>query len=289
MRISVDAYAKINLFLDIESLRENGYHNIISYMQSVTLHDTVTVEHIPNGERCIQISCDHAGVPCNEKNLAYKAAEAFPTERGTVKIHIQKRIPMEAGLAGGSADAAATLLALNRIFDDKLSEDELISLGNRLGADVPFCIKTGSCLATGTGDVLEEVAPMPHLPILIAREGDGMSTPFAYRALDNKFDCFKNYSPHLSQLEILLSDKVASPDEYVKGLYNIFECVVEPERPFVALIKNAMNDNGALSSMMSGSGTAVFGIFKTEADAEKAKRNLALHGIRSDVCYPCKK
>ncbi len=289
MRTSVNAYAKINLFLDIESIRENGYHNIISYMQSVTLHDIVTVEYIADGEDCISISCDDVKVPCNEKNIAYKAAEAFPAKRGTLNIHIQKRIPMEAGLAGGSADAAATLLALNRIFDNKLSEDELISLGNKLGADVPFCIKTGSCLATGTGDVLKDVLPMPSLPILIAREGEGMSTPFAYRELDNKFNCFENYSPHISLLDILLSDKNTSPEEYVKGLYNVFECVVEPVRPFVTLIKNTMNENDALSSMMSGSGTAVFGIFKTESDAEKAKRQLALHGIESDICYPCKK
>ncbi len=289
MRTSVNAYAKINLFLDIESIRENGYHNIISYMQSVTLHDIVTVEHIPSGEECIRISCDDVRVPCNEKNLAYKAADAFPAEHGTVNIHIRKRIPMEAGLAGGSADAAATLLALNRIFGNKLSEDELISLGNKLGADVPFCIKTGSCMAMGTGDVLKEVLPMQYLPILIAREGEGMSTPFAYRELDNKFNHFENYSPHISQLDILLSDKSISPEEYVKGFYNIFESVVEPVRPFVTLIKSTMNACGALSSMMSGSGTAVFGIFKTESDAETAKRQLALHGIESDICYPCKK
>ncbi len=287
MELSVNAYAKINLFLDIESVRADRYHDIISYMQTVSLHDTVTVDFVGGREKTIEIMCDDSNIPSDHRNIAYKAADIFPCNEGKIRIFIHKRIPSEAGLAGGSADAAAVLIALNRIFDNKLSLDELIELGKKLGADVPFCIKKGSCLATGTGEKLKHVIPMPKLPILIAKSGEGMSTPEAYRDLDRMFDCFRGYEPHYEMLDILISRSDLSASELATGLFNIFESVVEPKRPNVTLIKNIMNANGAAGSMMSGSGTSVFGIFDSEEKARLAQNALKDAGIAAHICYPC--
>ena len=286
MKISVNAYAKINLFLDIESIRADGYHNIISHMQSVTLHDTVTVEREESDEKYITVLCDNSSVPCDMSNLVYKAADIFPKSIGKVRIEIEKRIPMSAGLAGGSADAAATLVALNTLLGNPLSLKELKTLGARLGADVPFCIERGACIARGVGEELEKTAPMPDFPIVIARMGEGMSTPYAYKALDRRYDSFINYLPKTDKLDILTSNPDAPIDEYVKGLFNIFEGVVEEERPAVTELKKLLSDNGAVAAMMSGSGTAVFGIFKNRADAERAERALGEKGAFAAICYP---
>ena len=286
MNISVNAYAKINLFLDIESLREDKYHNILSLMQSVTLHDTVNVCFNEGKEKIITIHCSDPSVPCNEKNLAYKAAEIYPKCIGRIDITIEKNIPMSAGLAGGSADAAATLIALNSLSATPMSLDELKALGNKLGSDVPFCIETGACLAKGTGDILENTTHMPNFPLIIAKKGDGMSTPAAYRLLDEKYDSFISHAPMLSKLEILTTKQDISLAEYSDCFYNIFESVVEPIRPDVTLLKSVMAENGAYNPMMSGSGTSVFGIFKDESDAFKALSALIHLGADAHICYP---
>ena len=289
MKISVNAYAKINLFLDIESIRADGYHNIISHMQSVTLHDTVHVEQEDLDTKEITVVCDNSDIPCDRSNLAYKAADIFPKNIGKVRIEIEKRIPMSAGLAGGSADAAATLIALNTLLDSPLGLEELKTLGARLGADVPFCIECGACIARGVGERLEKTVPMPDFPIVIARMGEGMSTPYAYKALDEKHNNFMNYSPKTDKLSILTSHSKSQIDEYSKGLYNIFEDVVETERPAVTELKKLLKDNGAVAAMMSGSGTAVFGIFKKRADADRAEKSLREKGAFATTCYPYRK
>ena len=286
MIATVNAYAKINLFLDIESLREDGYHNIISLMQSIDLHDTVTVDYSPDDEYHITISCSDDAVPCNEKNLAHKAARFFPIDKGSIRIHIEKRIPMQAGLAGGSADAAATLIALNELTGNKLSIEDLKVIGNKLGADVPFCIERGAAIARGTGDILEKTASMPYLPLVIARQGEGMSTPEAYRALDVKYDRFNEYKPQTDLLDVLITNSQDNEiTEYTKGLFNIFESVVEPCRPCVTEIKQVMLNNGAAGAMMSGSGTSVFGIFKDETSAQGALAELMALGAVAHLCY----
>ncbi len=289
MKISVNAYAKINLFLDIESIRADGYHNIISHMQSVTLHDTVTVEREASDEKSITVLCDNSSVPCDESNLVYKAADIFPKSIGKVRIEIEKRIPMSAGLAGGSADAAATLVALNTLLDNPLNLEELKTLGAKLGADVPFCIEGGTCIARGVGEKLEKTASMPDFPIVIARIGEGMSTPYAYKALDKKYNKFTDYIPKTDKLDILTGRPDAPIDEYVKGLFNIFEDVVEEERPAVAELKRLLSDNGAVAAIMSGSGTAVFGMFRSREEAESAERALKDKGAFAAVCYPYRK
>ena len=285
MKASCNAYAKINLFLDIESRRSDGYHNILSHMQSITLHDVVNVEYIPADDKSIVVSCDDSDIPCDKRNLAYKAADIFPIKSGTIKIHIQKNIPMSAGLAGGSTDAAATLLALNSMFDEMLSLDELKALGNNFGADVPFCIEKGACITRGTGEIIQKTTCLPAFPILIAKHGEGMSTPQAYAELDKKYNNFVNYTTNVDCFNKLLEDCELPSVEPSFAVFNIFESVVEPKRPFVTFIKNVMNKNCAVASMMSGSGTSVFGIFKSEADAQKAKSQLASQNIKSSICY----
>ena len=288
MKISVNAYAKINLFLDIESLRADGYHNIISHMQSVTLHDTVSVEREEAAQKEIFVVCDNSDLPCDKSNLVYKAADIFPCNIGKVKIDITKRIPMSAGLAGGSADAAATLIALNTLLGNPLGQEELKTLGARLGADVPFCIEKGACIARGVGEILEKTTPMPDYPIVIARMGEGMSTPFAYKALDKKYNKFVNYKPKIDKLGIIVDCVDAPIEDYAKGLFNIFEGVVEEERPCVTELKTLLLNNGAVASMMSGSGTSVFGIFKNADEANGAVNAAQAKGAFAAICYPYK-
>jgi len=196
---------------------------------------------------------------------------------------------MSAGLAGGSADAAATLIAINTLLGNPLTQEELKMLGCRLGADVPFCIEKGACIARGVGEILEKTQAMPEYPIVIARMGEGMSTPYAYKALDQKHNRFREYVPNTDKLYILTDCKEKPIEEYSKGLFNIFEEVVEAERPDVTKLKELLVNNGAITSMMSGSGTAVFGIFKNKEEANKAKDSALLIGAYASVCYPYSK
>ena len=287
MKTSVKAYAKINLFLDMVSRRDDGYHNILSVMQSVSLHDIVTVEYKKCEKTEITVTCTSGNIPQDQSNLGYKAAIKFPYAKGTINIHIEKNIPVSAGLAGGSADAAAVLLALNELCDYPLTTEELKELGATLGADVPFCIECGTRLVEGIGDRMSGFAPMPNYPIVIAKKGEGMSTPLAYHMLDEKFDNFSSYTPHQEQLSKLCANNLSNIDAYCAGIYNLFEQVVEPLRDDVTLIKKTMTDCGAIKATMSGSGTSVFGIFDCPESAEIAL--LKLKGIGSDahICYPC--
>ena len=286
MTVTVPAYAKINLFLDIDSIRDNGYHNILSIMQSVSLHDNITVSHSDSEEKNITVFCNNSNIPCDKTNLVYKAADIFPVS-GSIVVKIEKRIPVSAGLAGGSADAAATLIALNQICGDKLSLEELCSLGAKLGADVPFCIKRGACIVEGLGEILTTIESMPAFPIVIAKKGEGMSTPAAYKALDIKFDNFTDYAVNIEYYNALFDiENHESAEKYCRGLFNIFETVVECERPAVTELKRIMTDHGASGAMMSGSGTSVFGIFDCEERAIAARAALIKCGADTHICYP---
>lgn len=285
MKVSVNAYAKINLFLDVHSRKENGYHNIVSLMHTVSLCDKISVELSPSDSKNIAVTCTNESLPCNKDNLVYKAAELYPIT-GNIKIHITKNIPVSAGLAGGSADAAATLKALNSISQIPMDIDELCALGASLGADIPFCIKGGACLVEEIGDILTPVSPMPCFPMVIARKGEGMSTPAAYGALDRKYNNFDGYSVHCNCLDLLKKQDVISAKEFCKGLYNIFESVVEEQRPCVSEIKAIMNSYNASGVLMSGSGTAVFGIFENKVDAQRAVDALKNSGATAHLCFP---
>jgi 4-diphosphocytidyl-2-C-methyl-D-erythritol kinase len=194
-KVTEKGYAKINLHLDIVGRMDNGYHLVETVMQSISLCDIITVSE--RNDTCFTVSCDVEGVPCDGSNLAVKAAELFCKEIGIYKgadISIQKNIPMAAGMAGGSADAAAVLRAMNRIYEGGLSVAELCKIGSKLGADVPFCIVDGSAYADGKGDVLHDFPKMPDCYIVAACGGEGVSTPWAYRTLDESYAGFNDKS-----------------------------------------------------------------------------------------------
>lgn len=274
-----DAYAKINLFLDIESKRADGYHNIISVMQSISLCDTVTVEYCDSVNKSIQISCDNPEIPLGEKNIAYKAADLF-LESGHVKIHIEKRIPEAAGLAGGSTDAAAVITLLNKLTGNKKTTDELLSIGAKIGADVPFCIAGGTKLTLGIGEKLTDFKPLPSCYIVISKMGDGVSTPKAYSMLDGMFNNFENYIPRKDLLALLEKETDLS------GMFNIFESAVIPCRPNVQKIKDTLTEHKADFSMMSGSGPSVFGVFSSKENAAAARDALVNMGAIAHLCEP---
>ena len=284
----IKAYAKINLHLDVASRADNGYHEVRTVMQSVSLCDLVTVSLCEGNS--INLTCDASGLPTDSRNIAYRAAELFFEHTGIVSgvaIDIAKRIPMAAGLAGGSTDAAAVLYALNVLCDKPLTDDELLMLGARLGADVPFCIACGTKYADGFGEKLHSFSKMPDCYFVVACAGEGVSTPWAYSALDAKYRDFKGgaYTPHSIEP---LSDAMqkGSVVGVSQNIYNIFEGVISPERPMVSEIKETLLDNGALSAMMSGSGPSVFGIFKSKELADAASEVLSTKGIYGFVCEP---
>ena len=286
MKTRVKAYAKINLHLDVTGIREDGYHDIRSIMQSVSLCDIVDIEIIE--EKKIIIECDVDGVPLDEKNIAYKAAARFFEKVGKscgVLIKIKKNIPMAAGLAGGSADGAAVLVGLNELFDGALTDGELFSLGASLGADVPFCIACGCCVAEGIGERMTPIRSLsPETVLLIACGGEGVSTPAAYRLLDEKYNDFIDYKAK-SIDDIKLSIEQSSTD-FCECLFNVFEEPVSKKRGMVQNAKDIMLSCGARASMMSGSGPSVFGVFSDISSAEKAGRMLKEQGYFASVAYP---
>lgn len=272
--------------------RPNGYHDIVSIMQTVTLCDVLTIdfEKADKTEITLKASGNDA-MPTDSRNLAWKAADTFLTENrlmGTVTISIEKHIPMSAGLAGGSADAAAVLRGLNRLCGSPLSTEALCQLGAKLGADVPFCIVGGGALVTGIGDNLAPISCMPQAPLVVACMGDGVSTPWAYGALDERYDSFadtKRNDPNADS--IVQAIKEQNTSKICDQCFNLFESVVPSVQPYVDKLKKAMLDCGAIRSMMSGSGPSVFGIFQNDEDAKKACDMLLKMGASAAVCYPC--
>ena len=286
------AMAKINLCLDVTGKRENGYHEIDGVMQSVTLSDLLTVgfEEGDHTEICLTAE-GNPDMPTDSRNLAYRAAERLleaAKVAGRVEIHIQKRIPMAGGLAGGSTDAAAVLRALNRLLPEPLSMERLCEIGGRLGADVPFCTVGGAMRTQGIGDLLTPVPSMPDCYLVIARRGEGVSTPWAYGKLDGIYANFADRTVcPASGLETLLGSlESGSLEEVCASVYNIFEDVVAAEKQDVTLLREEMLRHGALTAHMSGSGPSVFGIFATEQEASEARDSLLNLGADAFVCTP---
>ncbi len=308
MEITLQAHAKINLLLDITGRRADGYHTITGVMQMVSLGDTVTVGveeptdgmHLcvlgprPGTAETITLTCSNPDLPTDGRNLAWRAAEAFlrATGRGCrrLTIHIEKRIPAAAGLAGGSTDAAAVLKALNTLFGEPLTLDRLCAVGLTLGADVPFCIMGGARITEGVGEALTAVPSMPDCSLVIACGGEGVSTPAAYKALDGMYGGFtpEAYTPHYETLDGLLTALRAGDLAGVSGhVFNIFESAVLPERPVARSIQETLLACGAKTALMSGSGPSVFGIFGAgDPAAETARATLAAAGIPAWICTP---
>lgn len=266
--VSLIAPAKINLFLDITGKLPHGYHEIYSVMQSIDIFDYIDVEKSDD----LSVICDNPNI-CGEKNIAYKALTLFFEQseiKSGARINIKKNIPLEAGMAGGSADAAAVLKGLNILFDEPFSEDELYDIGEKCGSDVPFCIKGGTMLCEGKGEKLFSLPDIPDCTILIVKPNFGMSTAESYKYYD-EHQLFK--LEHPCKDEIISSLEKNSLQDLCKGLYNILEATVE--HPQIKEIKHDMLNCGAYSSLMTGSGTAVFGIFDSMEAAVSAKTILS--------------
>lgn len=288
--ICVRGYAKINLHLDVVGKMENGYHRVETVMQTVSLYDDVTLSRKKEGG--FSLRCNVRDVPTDGRNLAIRAAQLFCEATGVsehLDIAIDKRIPMAAGMAGGSADAAAVLIGMNRLNGELLSVDELCALGGRLGADVPFCIVGGTAYADGRGEILHPFPSMPACAIVIACAGEGVSTPWAYGLLDERYRDFADASAH-GTLGILREAMVRGDLlEVAHGTYNIFETPVLERRPVAAEIRDSLEKNGALVARMSGSGPSVFGIFAGEREARTAVSALEQQGYHPYLCYPVPK
>lgn len=265
MKVTYDAAAKINLMLDILARLDNGYHSLFMLMQSVDLYDTVTVETDDSG--AINITSDEEGIPCDKRNIAYKAADAFFNYTGIknegITIHIEKRIPFEAGMAGGSADGAAVIAALNDIYETHLTQQELCRIGLKVGADVPFCLTGGTCLAQNVGEILSPLPALDDCYIVLAKPERGVSTKEAFAA----FDTATNIR-HLDTCGMLYAASQGDLYEICKRTKNVFEQLIEvPER---VPVKSTLNRHGALAACMSGSGPTVYGIFDDESKAQSA-------------------
>ena len=271
--------AKINLGLDVIGRRENGYHDVRMVMQTIYLYDDVTVKKTE--EPGVVVKTNLSYLPVNEDNIAYKAAkmliDEFGIEQG-VEITLNKHIPVAAGLAGGSSNAAAVLVGMNRIFDLKLSQKDMMERGVKLGADVPYCVMRGTVLAEGIGEVLTPLPPMPKCYILIAKPGINVSTKVVYEKLDSK--PIENHPDIDAIIEGLEQSDVYKVAE---SLGNVLEAVTIEDYPIIEDIKDAMKEAGALNAMMSGSGPTVFGIFDDKKVAKEAKEKIKAMGIAKQV------
>ena len=251
------AFAKLNLTLDVLGKREDGYHDLQSVMQTISVRDDVEID-IGTGKPWALL-CDKENIPTDERNLAWKAAKVFfdavKKDPNGIEIRITKRIPVEAGLGGGSADAAAVLRALNRHYDNPLSILALAELGAQVGSDVPFCVVCGTAMVEGRGERLRKLADMPDCVFVICKSDFSCSTAELYRKLDENAVA-KRPDNQLMESALLSGDlgKVA------EQVFNVFDPVVTAEHLELNYIKSIMNSYGAVAQQMTGSGSAVFGI-----------------------------
>lgn len=263
--ISVKALAKINLGLDVLRRREDGYHDVCMVMQTIHLYDRLDIVKNQSGQ--ITMETNLAFLPTNENNLVYKAAKLLCDEFGIkdgIHVNLQKRIPVAAGMAGGSTDAAAVLYGVNKMFDLGLTTRQLMERGVKIGADVPYCIMRGTALAEGIGEKLTQLSPMVKCPILIAKPAINVSTKFVYENL--KLDTVTH--PDMQQL--VADIKAKDLHSIAAHMGNVLESVTIPAYPIIADIKEHMMNHGAVGAMMSGSGPTVFGLFEDEKTAEIA-------------------
>jgi 4-diphosphocytidyl-2-C-methyl-D-erythritol kinase len=277
--ISLKALAKINIGLDVLGKREDGYHDVRMIMQTIHLYDRVEIKKTRSPQ--IKVETNLYYLPVNEDNLVYRAAKLMKDEfkiKEGVRIVLQKFIPVAAGLAGGSSDAAAVLVGMNRIFNLGLKQNKLMELGLKLGADVPFCIMRGTALAEGIGEKLTALPPMPKCPVLIAKPAISVSTKFVYENL-RLYDGIEH--PDIDGIVDNLKQK--NLKGIADNMGNILETVTIPSYPVIKDIKKLMKENGALNAMMSGSGPTVFGLFQSEKDIRKAYDALKQSGLAKNV------
>lgn len=263
--ITVETPAKINLSLDVTGKRQNGYHNLEMIMQSISLHDRVTVEKRESG---LSIQCDFPYVPNDSRNIAWQAAEAFFAEcpqKGGARIVVEKHIPVCAGLAGGSTNAAGVLKALNRLYGEPLSEVKLVSIARKIGSDVPFCLRGGTALARGIGDELIPLPDFAGIRVVVVKPPFPVSTPWVYRNLN-----LKALGERPDTLFLISAIERMDIPALARGMRNVLESVTVKAHGEIGRIMEDFLSYGALGSRMSGSGSAVFGLFGDDRLAEKA-------------------
>ena len=269
-RIELKALGKINLGLDVLGRRENGYHDVRMVMQTVYLYDQITIKK--RRKPGIGVETNLYYLPVNENNLAYRAAkrlkDEFHLEEG-ISILLNKHIPVAAGMAGGSSDAAAVLFGMNRMFGLGLAMEELMERGVSLGADVPYCIMRGTVLAEGIGEILTPLPPMLKCYVLLAKPPVAVSTKLVYEKLDSR-----EIEDHPDIDGIIGGLREQSLSTVASCMGNVLERVTAEEYPVIAQIKHAMKAAGALNAMMSGSGPTVFGIFENKNRAKAAAQRI---------------
>ena len=277
--IKLKALAKINLGLDVVRRREDGYHEVRMVMQTIHLYDQLLIQKSETPG--IQIHSNLSFLPVNENNLVYKAGKLLMDEfdiHTGVSVELNKRIPVAAGMAGGSTDAAAMLYGMNQLFGLKLKRKDLMERGVQIGADVPYCIMRGTALAEGIGEKLSSLPPMVKCPVLIAKPAVSVSTKFVYQNLK-----LNEQTPH-PDIDALITDiRNSDLDNICADMGNVLETVTLPNYPVIAQIKEQMLKSGAKASMMSGSGPTVFGLFGDEETARRARAEMKASGLAKQV------
>lgn len=277
-RMQKKAYAKINPVLDVLRRREDGYHELRMIMQTVNIYDTLELVKSESG---IRLTCDTGLLPCDDGNIVYRAArlmqETFSLKEG-IEIHLTKKIPMAAGMAGGSADAAATLHGMNELFDLKLTTEKLCELGVKLGADVPYCIMGGTMLAEGIGEKLTALPPMPECRLVVAKPDFDVSTKYVYENLHAN-----ELKEHPDVDGMIAAIRANDLEAVATCMENVLETVTVRKYPQISELKNLMCNMGALNALMSGSGPSVFGLFTDEKAAEDCATEIRKNGLASQV------
>lgn len=275
----LQAFAKINLGLDVLGKREDGYHEVRMIMQTIRMYDQLDMRK--SVEPGIHLTTNKKYIPVDENNLVWRAAKLMMDTCGImegVSIHLHKVIPVAAGMAGGSSDAAATLVGMNRLFHCGLSKEKLMELGVQIGADVPYCVLRGTALAEGIGEKLTVLPPMPDCWILIGKPGISVSTKYVYTTLDLNTD---TVHPDIDGMKKALED--GNLYGITERMGNVLQDVTIPAYPEVERIKEQMKILGAVNAMMSGSGPTVFGIFDNEEKAQEACQKLRESGSCQQV------
>ena len=271
MRVQEYAYAKLNLTLDVTAKRDDGYHDMLMVMQTVSITDSVVLEQ--TGEKGIHAACNFRYIPTDERNLAVRAAGAFldtiGEEKDGILIRMDKTIPVGAGMAGGSADAAAVLRGMNRLYGSRMNRRDLEKLSEQVGSDVAFCIAGGTSLARGRGEVLEDLTPMPDCAIVVCKPGFSISTPELFRKLDQI-----GLRTHPDTAGMLSALESGNLKEISMRMFNVFEEVEDRRMRSETEIKHVLLDYGALGAVMTGTGSAVFGVFSDETAAETCAAHL---------------
>lgn len=266
--LRLKAYGKINLGLDVLGCRPDGYHEVRMIMQTVRLHDSIGLTRTK--EPGIRLETNLFYLPVNEQNLAYRAAKLLMDEFGVkegLSIRLRKFIPVAAGMAGGSADAAAVLFGVNKMFGLGLSKRELMERGVALGADIPYCVMRGTALSEGIGEKLTALPPMPQCQVLIAKPGISVSTKTVYRELDS-MDLRPQDHPDIDGMIRAIENRRLL--EVARRFGNVLELVTAGKYPVIGALKEAMKEYGAVNALMSGSGPTVFGLFTNPKSAQEA-------------------